>query len=277
MTVEPFLFSSDAALLSALAGPDVPAGSRVAAVVVDWERRDKAERQARAAAHIGTDTQIGTDTPDDLARTSAGVRVPTICRLNAPGPHTAAEVDLAVRLGAAEVLVPMVRTEAEVEGVLRQAGERVGVGVMLETRDAVDRAARIGRLPICRAYVGLMDLALDRGSRVIFAALVDGTVERLRAAVAVPFGFGGLTVPGGGSPVPTTLLLGEMARLGCDFTFLRRSFIADTRRCDRADAVRRIRSAAAVAGGRSPAEREEDRRRLTDAVARLGAGVGAPA
>lgn len=277
MTVEPFLFSSAPWLLAAVAGAGVPAQDRVGAVVVDWERKRKAERQALAAVHIGTDTQIGTDTPDDLARTTASVRVPTICRLNAPGPDSGAEVRLAAALGATEVLVPMVRRPSEVEHILRHAGDRVGVGVMLETNDAVEAVPRIARLPVTRAYVGLMDLALDRGSRTIFAAVVDGTLERVRDAVSVPFGFGGLTVPGGGSPVPTLLLLGEMARLECDFTFLRRSFIADTTGGNRAAAVNGIRAAAAGAGRRSAERIAEDHRRLVEAVHALDGAVVARA
>lgn len=277
MTVQPFLFSTDAGVLDAVADHDVPPDASVAAVVVDWERKRKAERQAAAMAAIGTDTQIGTDTADDLARVAGHVRVPVVCRLNAPGPHSATEVDLAARLGANEVLVPMVRRVADVEEILRHARDRVGVGVMIETEDAVARAASIGRLPIARAYVGLMDLALDRGSRSIFTAVVDGTVERVRSQVDVPFGFGGLTVPGGGHPVPTLLLLAEMARLDCAFTFLRRSFLADTHVRDRAEALRRIHAAAARAGRRSPAEVEDDRRRLVAVVEAGRAGVEATA
>jgi len=277
MTVEPFLFSSDGDLVAAVAGPDAPPATRVAAVVVDWERKRKVERQAAARSRIGTDTQIGTDTADDLARVRAGAGVPTVCRINAPGPHSAGEVDLAARLGVSEVLVPMIRRVADVEDILRHAGDRVGVGVMIETGDAVAQAARIARLPIARTYVGLMDLALDRCSRSVFTALVDGTVERVRAVVGVPFGFGGLTVPGRGEPVPTLLLLGEMARLDCQFTFLRRSFIADTRHVDRGEAVRRIRGAAAAAAGRSVAGVADDRRRLVEIVGALDARVEASA
>lgn len=245
---------------------------------MDWERKGKAERQALAEARIGTDTQIGADTAEDLARVVAAHPGPVICRINAVGPHSAGEVERAARLGATEVLVPMVRRVDEVEAVLRVAGGTVGVGVMVETVDAVERAAQLARLPITRAYVGLMDLALDRGSSSIFDAVVDGTLERVRTQMDVPFGFGGLTVPGGGDPVPTALLLGEMARLGCGFTFLRRTFIADidARRIDAGEGVRAIRRAATLAAARTDADVRDDRRRLVECIAPLDEARRAP-
>jgi hypothetical protein len=264
--VDPFLFSADAALVAAACDERRPADERVSAVVVDWEQRGKAERQLGAELRIGTDTQIRADTPDDLARVRAAVLAPVICRINAPCPDTPAEVALAAALGADEVLVPMVRTPAEVEAVLAHADGRVGAGILIETPEAVACAHVLGMLPITRVYVGLMDLALQRGTSSIFTALVDGTVERVRSEIAVPFGFGGLTVPGGGSPLPTELLLGEMARLRCDFSFLRRSFAADAAGRDVGECVARIRRAARAAADRAPAAVEADRRRLVERV-----------
>lgn len=263
MTVEPFLFSSDPRLLEELGRHPKAVG----AVVVDWERRGKEERQAAAMARIGTDTQIGADSPEDLARVVATVDVPVICRINAVGPHTAEEVRQASDLGAHEVLVPMVRRVEEVEEVLRLAGGRVGVGVMVETTDAVRMAASIGKLPIERAYLGLMDLALDRNSPTIFAAVADGTVAAVRAEFDVPFGFGGLTVPGGGDPLPTLALIAEMDRLGCDFTFLRRSFIADIARAGGLHAGLRAIDEAVARASQRPAEVvEADHRELMEAI-----------
>jgi citrate lyase beta subunit len=87
-----------------------------AGVVVDWERRGKARRQA------GEGTQINGDTPADLARVRAATDGRVVCRINPAGPWTADEVDLAVRLGADEVLLPMVRRPAEVDRALLAVG-----------------------------------------------------------------------------------------------------------------------------------------------------------
>lgn len=271
MSIEPFLFTVEPALLAAACDTRRPNDEQASAVVVDWEWRGKQARQQGATRQVGTDTQISADTPADLLRVRAAVDVPVICRVNAPGPLTGEEVEQALDLGADEVLVPMVRRPEEVEHVLRLVDGRAGVGVMVETVDAVATAPRLARLPISRAYVGLVDLALDRGSPSIFHALVDGTVERVREAFTVPFGFGGLTLPGLGAPVPTLLLLGEMSRLDCQFSFLRRSFIADTTGGDPAAGIAAIRHAAAAAGRRPPPAVVRDRRQLVDSVARLEA------
>jgi hypothetical protein len=212
-----FLFSTDSARVQ----QSVAAG--VAGVVVDWEHVGKERRQAHA------DTQINRDGPEELRCVRAATDAVVVCRINSVGAHTAAEIEAALGAGADELLVPMVRSEREVETVLDAVAGRCGVGILVETVDAVERAAALARLPLARVYVGLHDLAIERGTPNLFAAVADGTVERVRAEFDdVPFGFGGLTVPERGAPIPCRLLIGEMARLHCDFSFLRRSFHADS-------------------------------------------------
>ncbi|MCA0146803.1 aldolase/citrate lyase family protein [Blastococcus sp. LR1] len=201
-------------------GADVVAAG-AAGIVVDWERRGKARRQA------GEGTQINFDTPEDLSAVRAATPGRVVCRINGAGPWTADEVDDAVRRGADEILLPMVRSVEEVDRTLDAVAGRCGLGILIETQDAVDRAAELAARPLSRIYVGLNDLRIDRRSTELFRPLVDGTVERVRAEVRMPFGVGGLTLPGGGFPVPGDLLAAELVRLGTDFTFLRRSFIAD--------------------------------------------------
>src|SRR4051794_35880048 len=198
-------------------GRDVIAAG-AAGIVVDWERRGKERRQA------GENTQISTDTPADLSRMRAAVDAPLICRLNGFGPWTPAEVEDALARGADELLLPMVRTTEEVDRTFDLVGGRCGLGILIETQDAVDRAAVLARRPLSRIYVGLNDLRIDRRSDSLFAPLVDGTVEAVRAEVAQRFGVAGLTLPGRGFPVAAELLAAELVRLGTDFTFLRRSF-----------------------------------------------------
>jgi hypothetical protein len=210
-----FLFTVD----PAFGGDVVAAGA--AGVVVDWERRGKARRQA------GEGTQINADTPDDLARMRAATDGRVLCRVNGWGPWTAAEIDEAVARGADEVLLPMVRTAEEVDRALDAVAGRCGLGILVETQDAVGRVRELARRPLSRVYLGLNDLRIDRRSDNLFAPLVDGTVDAVRADVRGPFGVGGLTLPGGGAPVPTSLLAAELVRVGADFTFLRRSFTAD--------------------------------------------------
>lgn len=249
------LFATDPAVVR----DAVAAG--VDGIIVDWEQRGKSERQAAA------DTQINHDTPDDLRRVRAATSALVICRINGVGATTREEIDTAIDAGADEILLPMVRTPDDVTGVIDIVAGRAGVGMLVETLDAVANAPAFAALPLTRVYVGLNDLAIERGTTNLFGAVADGTVERLRALFTMPFGFGGLTLPDRGHPVPCRLLMGEMARLDCGFSFLRRSFYRDTRANAMTDAVRRIRDGLSSTAARTPAAQEADRLELRRAVA----------
>jgi citrate lyase beta subunit len=257
-----FVFTADPSRAAAV----VDAGA--AGVILDWERRGKARRQR------GQDTQINEDTAADLAAVRAAVprtrpgRI--LCRVNGAGPWTAQEVQLAVDLGVDEVLLPMVRTPADVDLALDAVAGRCGLGILVETQAAVDCVEALARRPLHRVYLGLNDLRIDRGGAdPLFAPLVDGTAARVRSAVDVPFGVAGLTLPDGGHPVPTRLLAGALADLEADFTFLRRSFWADTAGHDLRVAVPRIVEAWAAARRRSPAHAQAE-------LAELRAACGSP-
>ncbi|WP_448627827.1 aldolase/citrate lyase family protein [Geodermatophilus sp. URMC 64] len=253
-------------------GADVVAAG-AAGIVVDWERRGKARRQA------GEDTQISTDTPADLSRMRAGFDGRLLCRINGYGPWTAGEVEDALARGADEILLPMVRTPEEVDRTLDLVAGRCGLGILIETQDAVDRAAELARRPLSRVYVGLNDLRIDRRSDSLFHPLVDGTVDAVRAEVSRPFGVAGLTLPGGGFPVPGALLAAELVRIGTDFTFLRRSFTADMAGRDPFVEVPRLRDALTRLRAADPAQAAEHRARFVSAVAgrHEAAPVAAPA
>ena len=224
MTLNPILFSARPDLVESLANGS-PEGAH--AVVVDWERRGKEERQQQAIRTIGSDTQITSDTIDDLQTVTRLSRVPVWCRLNAFFHDTRREVEDAVEAGVSEVLIPMVREPDQAERVLEMVDGRAGVGILIETRDSAARPTDFADLPLSRVYVGLMDLALERSEASIFNPFVDGTLELIREALPQQLGVGGLTVPGRGHPVPSHLLAGEILRLGYDFSFMRRSFIRD--------------------------------------------------
>jgi hypothetical protein len=240
-------------------GSDVVAAG-AAGIVVDWERRGKARRQR------GEDTQINADTPEDLARMRAATNGRLLCRINGFGPWTGGEVDEAIDRGADEILLPMVRTPDEVDRTLDLVAGRCGLGILIETQDAVGRAAQLARRPLSRIYVGLNDLRIDRRSDQLFRPLVDGTVDDVRAAAAQPFGVGGLTLTEGGFPVPSGLLAAELVRVGADFTFLRRSFTADMAGRDPFTEVPRLLESVAALRRAAPAEVAERRARFVAAV-----------
>jgi hypothetical protein len=260
MALDLFLFTVDPGRAAAV----VRAGA--AGVVLDWEHRGKDRRQD------GEGTEVNAHTPTDLARVRAATGGRVLCRVDGVGPHTPAQVELAVALGADEVLLPMVRDPREIDLALDAAAGRCGVGILVETQDAVDRVDELARRPLSRVYVGLNDLRIDRGSRSLFGPLVDGTVDAVRRAVQVPFGVAGLTRVGCGAPVPTRLLAAELARLDASFTFLRRSFCADVAPHEVAVEVPRMLASVEQARARTAEQEVADRAELVSSV---GATAGA--
>lgn len=224
-------------------------------VVVDLERRGKQRRQR------GRDTDITSHDLGDLRRICATTTVPVVCRINPVHSDTPHEVAAAIDAGAAELLVPMVRSpEADLDQVLEQANDQVAIGCMVETVDAVARVSDLSARPVDRVYIGLNDLAIDRGAAGIFEPFVDGTVEHVGAAFPDrPLGVAGLTRPTAGSPLPCRHLVHELARVGASFTFLRRSFIRDVTVAEMQEAVDEIRVAIATAWRRTPSEVARDR------------------
>ncbi|HEV2760067.1 MAG TPA: aldolase/citrate lyase family protein [Acidimicrobiales bacterium] len=256
-----FAFANNSAAARAVVG----AGAT--GVVVDWERRGKRARQA------GADTQINADTPADLAAVRAAQRGVVLCRVNRWSAWTPAEIDVAIGLGADEILLPMVRRSEEVDAALDVVDGRCRLGILVETTDAVRRVDSLVTRPLSRIYLGLNDLMIDRGGSSLFAPLVDGTVDRVAAATiaaGIPFGVAGLTRPEDGRPVPCRLVVGALARVSASFTFLRRSFWADTAGRDLTVEVPRILFAAEMAGQRPARQVDADHAALAAAVGLLG-------
>jgi hypothetical protein len=266
--------NSDFALLLFSVDPDVigaAVSGGVRGIVVDWEHRGKSRRQS------GFDTEVNHLTLRDLKRVRECTAAPVICRINAVSDGTALEVEAALDAGTDEILLPMVRTVQEVEDVLELIRGRCGVGVLVETEAGVAISSRLAPLPLSRVYVGLNDLAIDRGLPNIFASVADGTVERVRALFSPPFGFGGLTLPDRGHPIPCRLLMAEMARLGCQFSFLRRSFHRDVSGLDVAAEVRRICAAIKDMRDRTPAQLARDQAQLHTAIQAIAQEAFTPA
>jgi hypothetical protein len=192
-----------------------------------------------------------------------------LCRVNRWAAWTPAELDAAVAFGADEILLPMVRHAAEVDATLAALDGRCGLGILVETVDAVRVVEELAIRPLSRVYVGLNDLMIDRGGRSLFAPLVDGTVDRVAQAVTgegIPFGVAGLTLPDRGSPLPARFLVEALARAGAGFTFLRRSFWADVASRNMAVEIPRILAAVTQARARNSETVAADHARFTAAL-----------
>ena len=228
--------------------------------IVDWETKDKADRQQ------GFDTQINKGTLQDLERVRRGTEQRVICRVNAFGEWTKDEVQSAVQAGADEIFLPMLRTPEQVKRTLDYINGQCDFSILVETLDAVNNAHDLAKLPLKRVYVGLNDLSIERKLSNIFISIIDGTMETIRSTFDCPFGFAGLTIPELGYPIPCRLLIAEMARLDCDFTYLRRSFTRDMVDRDMIVEVPRILDALKTAKTRTTEQITADQDELAQVV-----------
>lgn len=226
----------------------------VNAIIVDFEQRGKADRQA------GFDTQINYQTMQDLVALRRKMRGPIFCRVNGPEP-TQSEIDEIIDADVQTLILPMVRTLDQIKHFLKCVGGRCETIVMIETLEALAGCGDWSDLGVTQVYVGLNDLGIERGTSFIFTPIFDGLLDRVRAdsTSISKFGFGGLTLPWAGSPVPSLYLYQEMARLGCDFTFLRRSFYRDVVDLKPPVAISAIQEELNHARRRSKAQEQKDR------------------
>lgn len=253
-----FLFSTDPAIVRTAMAAGVDG------IIVDWENQGKKLRQENF------DTQINYDTYEDLCRvrevTPAGK---LICRINGfSGEHTEEEVELALRAGADEIFLPMVRTVAEARDTLQMIGGRARFNILIETTSALACLEELSQLPLNRAYIGLNDLHIQQNSRNIFIPLMNETVIDIRRHFGIPLGAGGVTYPPNGLPIPSKYLINEYARLGIDFSFLRRTFIKDHATHSMEHMVHHIRKAYDEARARSHEEVVADFRIFREQVER---------
>lgn len=248
------LFSVDPGFVSEA----VDAG--IHSIIVDWENKGKMQRQK------DFDTQVNHHTTYDLKTVRAATQGNVICRINAIGPHTEKEIDDAIRFGANEVLIPMVRCVEEVRNVLDYVKGKIGIGILIETNEAVACADKLCTLPLQRIYVGLNDLAIENKSRNIFIPIANGLLDDLKRSISLPFGFGGMTLPEQGHPIPAKLLIAEIVRLGCHFSFLRRSFLSDIKDKNLSWEMSRLRETIQFARNRTYPQIEADHHELVGKI-----------
>ncbi len=190
----------------------------IESVIFDWENQGKKSRQKER------DTQINAHSALDLYHFISTTSFPAIVRVNGFPYFDLEEINKAIDNGASEILLPMVRKEGEIEHVLNAINGRCKLGILIETNDAVLNAHNLLKYDLNRVYLGLNDLCIDRNSDNMFNPLIDNTVTKLREISDIPFGYGGLTHPSLGNPIPCKLLLTNLINEKADFTFLRRSF-----------------------------------------------------
>lgn len=228
---ELFAFYSNPKLLAELIEAEIDG------VIIDWENKGKDVRQNLY------NTQVNRHSRDDLSLVKKQNPNKIICRINGPEYFKIDEIDKAIDLGVDELLVPMIKKISEVELILKHVNDRVNVGLMLETNEALDIADQLNQLPIHRFFVGLNDLCIQRKNKYLFLPFLDGTIDDLRPKITKKFGIAGLTHPKAGVPVPCSVLINQMKKYQASFGFLRRSFYKDLDSYKTKDIIANLRAA----------------------------------
>ncbi len=189
-----------------------------------------------------------------------------ICRLNPYYERTREELELAIAHQSDEIWLPKVQSLEEVTQVLNWADNRVKIGIVVETIEAMNLSPQLAELPLYRVHIGLNDLRENLNNPHAFCTLIDGTVEKILKNFNISSGFGGLTLPHKGYPIPCHLLMGELARLGCNFSLLRRSFISDIQGKSLAQEIFNIKHYLSEITQRSPQQVESDHQEFVQQV-----------
>lgn len=233
---------------------------------VDLEILGKQERQA------GRNTVISGHTLMDAASLRRVLRSSELLvRLNPLYEGTAREVEGALAAGADLLMLPMFRTEREIETFCGLVRGRARTVALLETREAAERVEAIVSVPgLSELFIGLNDLSLSLGLDFLFEPLASGLVDDLAAAAlraGLPFGFGGIARVGQGL-LPAEDVLGEHLRLGSTRVILSRAF-HEGPDVDLSLEVDRLRKAEKALQRRSAADVERDRLRTRETIERI--------
>ncbi len=203
-----------------IAVPAIAAG--VDYIVIDREKRGKAARQN------GTDFDQRTGNLGLVRIMSQDLGLPVIVRIDSVGRESGQQIEELVELGVEGAMLPMASSALEAQEFLDLVAGRLKTIVQIETSSAVDDIDRIASLGWDILHFGLNDLSLSLRRRDIWEVVADGSMSRwLQPLSGRRYGFGGATILSGGCPIPSPLVLGTMAGLGCGAVLLRRSFIRD--------------------------------------------------
>jgi len=239
-------------------------------IIVDWENQGKYLRQKNY------DTQINRHTLEDLTRTRAAVKTSITVRVNG-GAAAFDEADRAIEHGANVIMLPMARTARDVEVFLKHINGRAKTLIQIETQSLFEQVGDLQGLDWDYSFIGLNDLMISRGQDWLWTPLLDGTVERIFEKLpGRQIGFGGVTIIGGGYPLPFLNLLHEFSRLGCSLSFLRRTFSREIEGRNFSAEIEAVRAVWKAAMLRSPVAVEEDFREFRGCLERARVAAARP-
>lgn len=160
-------------------------------VMLDLERKSKIARQA------GRDLFLSDHRIDLVPRMRSVLRkAALVVRINSLDHQSREEIDAVVQGGAHLIMLPFFYTASEVRQFVDLVGGRAQTILLIETKSAVDNLREIVRVEgIGEIHVGLNDLTISLGRRVIFDVICDGMMDQIVEIIraeGIPFGFGGI-------------------------------------------------------------------------------------
>ena len=191
-------------------------------IMVDLEQLGKEERQRNM------NTVKSNHTIEDV-RTISNVLTSSemLVRVNPWNETSVDEIEAVIDAGADRIMLPMWKTEDEVNSFLNTINGRVHTTLLLETKEAVEIVDRILENPLLdEIHIGLNDLHLSYGLAFMFEPLANGMVESLCQKFkekGISYGFGGIARIGEGTLLAETIIM-EHYRLGSSIVILSRSF-----------------------------------------------------
>jgi len=238
-------------------------GAGIDSIIVDWETKCKDKRQK------GYDLETNGDTPEDIYKLSKVLNIPVTVRVNCIGEHTPSEVDCALENGARILMLPVAETIEQVQYFLDIVKSRAKTIIQIETLNLAAKTEQLAKLNWDYAYIGLNDLMISRGGNCVWEPVFDGTVESICSSLrGREYGFGGVTILGGGDPLSIDLLLHEYTRLGCSLCFLRRAFKKEILDRNISAEIKAIRAFIAASSLRGPKAKLHDHQRLCKQIER---------
>lgn len=189
---------------------------------VDLETLGKAERQG----HL--DTVQSVQTMDTVSRVRDGApNGHLLVRINPFHTGTKSELDEVIARGADSVMLPMFHDLDTLAQFLDLLDNRIEALPLFETVGAINALPTIiEQLPLTGLHIGLNDLSIERGEKMIFSPLAQNVLKDASNALkakGTPFGIGGVARASEGHISPE-LVLGEHVRLGSSAAILSRSF-----------------------------------------------------
>ena len=189
---------------------------------IDLEVKGKEERQK------GMNTVKSHHSIEDIAKIKSVLTTSELMvRVNPMDEESEDEINQVIEAGAEYIMLPMFKTNEEVEKFLEIVDGRVKTILLLETAEAAEGIETYIDLPgIDEVHIGLNDLHLAYKKDFMFELMADGTVDRLSKVLNernIRFGVGGLARIGYGM-LPAEVILTQHYKLGSKMAILSRSF-----------------------------------------------------